>query len=107
MGVIPPWAVPGAKVVCVEPSPAASFYGWEKLPVVGEVYTIRDIVFPDGGTPCIRLDEISNAVSEYFYGPAECSFKIARFRPLISKTQEQDVALFEPLLNSKSVEVDA
>lgn len=87
-----PWAVPGAKVVCVT---GGSFndglppkYGF---PVEGQHYTINR-VFVDvfgRGHIMVSVDELPNV------SPAlstDTGWRLSRFRPL--RTVEDDVALF-------------
>lgn len=92
------WAKPGVKCVLVEDNwPAGSFYGTEVLPVVGTAYTVRELVQIQGFLLC-RLVEIRNPTLDYRQGFMECAFDVGRFRPLVVRTQEQDVALFTPYL---------
>lgn len=93
------WAKPGARCVCVD----KSFYGHghkndaDKL-VVGGIYTI-DFVFTDKrGVICVRLQGVTNESAGYM---------VSRFRPLITKTQEHDVALFKHHLIENSAHIDA
>jgi hypothetical protein len=112
MTSIPSWAVKGAKVVCVDdahlsycvPGYRYSDDGLDGLSK-GEIYTIRDaLVSPFDGAPSIRLVEITRARNWSRLKKGEPGFAVGRFRPLVTKTQEQDVAQFAPLLNAKSLE---
>ena len=91
----------GQVVVCVNgrfDDPIAKAIGL-KVPVVGGVYTVRDIIndYTHGGVglllaevvnrPILCLDRISVQV-------AEPSFNIIRFRP----AKETDISVFEGLL---------
>lgn len=69
----------GSLVECVE-SPIPSNYG-ETMPVVGEIYTVREI-YSDGKDTAIRLVEIHNPVREYADGFIEVSFWVECFREL-------------------------
>lgn len=72
-------------------------------PVVGDVYTIREVVGGHGvdkGRAGILLEEIRNPRSPVF--GVEYAFYIERFRPLI--TQEDDVRLIKSLLISNPVD---
>jgi hypothetical protein len=102
------WAKPGVKCVCVDDTwPAGSWYGVEALPTRRTEYTIRSLV-DCAGVPCCRLEEIVNAPLDYQEGVVEAAFALSRFRPLITRTQEQDVSIFTPLLEGHSiVNVDA
>jgi hypothetical protein len=84
------WAKPGVKCVCVNLGPNVD----GKLPnglVLNGVYTIRsiDLRHPNGLVG-VHLVERQSASS---YG-----YWLDRFRPLITRSQEDDVALFRKLL---------
>lgn len=96
---VPSWVKVGAKVVCVN-APKSSSYK-EQMPEVGSVYTIREIY----REKAIRLKEINNDVCKYLDGNIECSFLIECFRPLVTKTLEQDMEIFAPLLNVKEEDI--
>jgi hypothetical protein len=108
MDSLPSWARVGQKVVCVDdyPHPLEDMEGvlrspqtWNmKLPIKGEVYTISGVV-KDG----LLLKELSSGYIHPLTG-IEMGFKISRFRPLISKSIEDDIAIFAPLLNTKKEE---
>lgn len=85
---IPSWAVPGAKVVCVndwfpDEGVEATYEG--AGPAIGHDYTVRG--------------------NDYFYGmcwiaitavPGDVFFPIVNFRPAVEpKTEQEDVALFK------------
>lgn len=100
---IPSWAVPGQKVVCINDTfdlltvplglvPNYNMHGLSN----GVVYTIRDIVIdPYYIIPTVRLVEIYRQPTRS--GVNERGYLISRFRPLITKTQEQDVELFRKI----------
>lgn len=80
----------GQKVVCINDAfNLMDCYDWEKLPVKGEIYTIREFV----GNNHIRLVEIVNRAGYYRLlsggvGFSESCFLISRFRsttPLANK----------------------
>lgn len=85
------WAKPGVKVVCVDNT------GHPEL-VMGAVYTIigcRPYEYSErsGGKfantkLCVKLDKVRNwsAIPDY---------AVERFRPLVTKTQDEDVAMFK------------
>lgn len=95
------WARPGVKCVCIGnwTDGWRSDEGQIELPMTRQVYTVRE-VHPDGDA--IRLVEIVNPPLRYAGdNVTEVWFMTCRFRPLVSKTQEQDIALFTPLLDSQ------
>ena len=109
------WAVPGAKVVLVEDRDfrvhlidgsrhSAAKFGL-KLPTLGRVYTIRDVVLNEDGIGVLLVEIDNGHPSKRSASGRELSFRIDRFRPLIERTQEQDVALFAHLLDQKSIQV--
>ena len=88
------WAKPGVKCVCVDASP--DFYGEQSGLAQGQVYTVKG----DGGRDAfgvfgIRLVEIATRFDRYGLG-----FNVNRFRPIVTRTQEQDLEHFLPLLNT-------
>ena len=96
------WARPGVKVVCVVRGEETSDVNY---PIVGEVYTIRQVEpHPLGGVG-ILFEEVSNHVMTFDSGRrGEPLFMASRFRPLVTKTQNQDVALFRHLLTKQGVD---
>jgi hypothetical protein len=105
---LPSWARVGQKVVCVDdyPHPLKDMNGvfrppqtWNiNLPIKGEIYTISGIL--KGG---FYLKELGTG---YIHPETkeEFGFRASRFRPLTSKTIEDDLAIFAPLLNTKKME---
>lgn len=93
---VPSWAKFGAKVACVD----ANFYGHGSLRdarklIVGTVYTISHVIPTDIGL-CAVLCEIQTESLGYM---------LSRFRPLVTRTQEQDVEMFLRLANDTPIEV--
>jgi hypothetical protein len=93
------WAVPGAKCVCVDDSPKSSpcpdgveLSGDLDGLKYGRVYTVRDVFAdPDFGHS-VRLVEIVRPLLRH-----ECwepGYIIARFRPLVIRTLDQDLEVF-------------
>lgn len=99
------WARPGVKCVCVDASPGKT-PGLATL-VTGRVYTIRTV--EDCGQYGIGLilAEVRNATLFYTTGVSEPVYRVDRFRPLITRTQEQDVALFRQIIAQVPAGVDA
>ena len=94
------WARPGVKVVCVDAcAPDYDWRDWHSSWLVeGKTYTIRSVLdhpFIPGNLG-ILVDEIDGNYNDYL--GLEQGFKLARFRPLITKTQSEDVALIKSLL---------
>lgn len=104
------WAKVGAKCVCV----ANGFASACKInePEIGATYTIRTVE-KYGDKIGVRLVEVSNPATLWFdrHGRSkndwEPCFLIEWFRPLITKTQEQDAELFRSLLTDLPVGEDA
>lgn len=97
---IPSWARRGAKVVCVADSWTDVVWG-ETAPTKGSVLTIREIrgSFSSRGGLDLMFEEIVNRPLAYYDGTLECGFHHSRFRPLITRTEQQDLALFTPMLD--------
>ncbi|MAN77806.1 MAG: hypothetical protein CML24_11585 [Rhizobiales bacterium] len=91
------WAVPGAKVVCVVTGPLPESDPIDPLwePSVGKVYTISAVIDHPRWLS-VMLEE--SPLDDWCYSAR-------RFRPVIDRTQEQDVAIFAPLLTQKSIHV--
>lgn len=83
------WHV-GQQIVCVE-----QFHGelGETLPIVGCVYTIRDIAVFDDKIG-FHLEEIVNPPMAYRRGIRECHFWCKGFRPV----RRTDISVFTRLL---------
>lgn len=92
---IPSWCRVGAKVVCVDASPRVGARARDLDGLTrGVVYTIRS-VFEEDGELCLRLAEIVRPIRIEDilenYG-TENGFAATRFRPLVTRSQEQDIA---------------
>lgn len=85
------WAVPGAQCKCIDATwRSTAFFDDDALPIVGQTYTVRDVVLPDGKTVCIRLEEIVNPLRDFEVGMVECSFAAWHFRPLVPNRSRED-----------------
>jgi len=93
MSSIPAWARVGAKVVCVKVGEWSNTHPGEKHPRFGDVLTVREGIFL-GGELYLRFAEIRNPPVRYAPGLGffEGSYFIDRFRPLVARTAEQDIA---------------
>lgn len=95
------WVRVGAKCVCVDNS--AHRTDGAALLIKGAVYTIRAIEDCGPHGFGLLLVEVVNSPVRYVSGFSEPVYRIDRFRPLVTKTQEQDLALFSHLLDGVSV----
>lgn len=86
------WARVGVKCQCVDDRP--SQFGECSL-LKGKIYTITAVLSPD------RTGRIGVLVAEAV--SKSRGFHLYRFRPLITKTQEQDVSMFLSLLKPSEV----
>lgn len=103
----------GMKVVCIDSEP--HFIGrqrqpWfgETFPVLGRVYTIREIgqlyeQYGYGGLIVVRLVEIVNATITYGVGTFEGGYSARRFRPV--QHRKTDIALFTAMLTKTGEKV--
>ena len=90
------WAKPGVKCVCVD----ATRGRVSGLPVpfaFGDVLTIRQVAY-DGGLRFVGIPTIDPQDGR------RTTYAIERFRPLVTRTQSQDLALFTPLLETQGVD---
>lgn len=101
MSGIPAWVRPGAKCISLYDFPDARAHGFD-APRAGTIYTVREIDQGPGVYDCIRVMEITNPTCDDGWEP---SWVIKRFRPVVTRSQEQDVAIFRPILDQ--VPVDA
>ncbi len=105
------WAKPGVKCLFVGGGldKASDFPLLQGKPEHGVVYTIRDTKMGTRGhckgELVLRLCETSVRPNGEAWEDAWLA--VSTFRPLVTRTQEQDVALFTHLLEGKPVEVDA
>lgn len=108
------WAKVGAKCVCVDdairppPNRMVEFIGGLDGLTEGRIYTIREIyIDPYSDEVQVCLNEIWRPTHPDENFGRESGYSIDRFRPLITRTQEQDVALFRHNLNSAPQGVEA
>ena len=108
------WAKPGVKCVCVV-QPKLCFdvlgaghplsdYGI-KAPVSNQILTIREVTYRRSGVGLLFVEIDNSAVPTA--GGEEISFAVEKYRPLITRTQEQDIALFRHLLDRLPIGEDA
>jgi hypothetical protein len=98
----------GQKVVCI--APVVGGYGDESNPVIGSVYTIRDIECPRPGGihhTGLRFDEILNEPRAYrgYDELSEVSFSALKFRPIVER--KADISVFTKMLADKRENIDA
>jgi len=91
------WARVGAKCVCVDGS--ARVGSRRNLPVEGKTYTVASVewcVWLGGhsgiGVHIAEIDRPPHSSGKVY------PWGLDRFRPLVTKTQDQDVAMFKSLL---------
>jgi hypothetical protein len=70
----------GSLVECIKSFTAKETNG-ENVPILGNIYTVRDIT-KIGGNVGLRLEEIINYPQLYKEGVFECAFFIERFREI-------------------------
>lgn len=110
MTAIPSWARKGARVTCIDDRwPGVGSSGLVK----GHVYTIDAVHtmngtgrLPDGtlsvGYALVELREASNPDDRRF-PELERGFALVRFRPIVTRTIEQDAEIFAPLLDVREL----
>lgn len=97
------WAKPGVKCVCVGGGRKPGWperindLGYRGKPKIGDICVVT-------GTSWVEPYGLFLKLEGY---PRNQSFLAAAFRPLITKTQEQDVALFRHILDGLPVGEDA
>jgi hypothetical protein len=104
------WAKPGVKCVCVDSKarimklpglPPVAFGG--VYPVEGQVYTVASVEWYESIYPEIVESFLGIHLVEIDRPPGMMSgqvlpYRIERFRPMVSRTMEQSLAHFTPLL---------
>lgn len=92
------WAKPGVKCVCI-----AGFGDWRftagmprALPVKRKTYTVDQIGNHPNGPhiSLVEVDSWNDRTNHQYYFSAEA------FRPLVIRSQEQDMAIFRPILTT-------
>ena len=94
---------PGTRVECIKDD-WVGFARGEIFPVLGCVYTVREVVTYDGFVG-IRLVEIVNKPRRYIEAFGEMAFSVERFRP-IGGTETGMKIIYEALENPKEL-IDA
>lgn len=104
----------GQKVVCINddraPPEGHKVLTPMRLPEVGKVYTVRELIVGKiGGTPCILLEEIPDQNVEVLaHGVLRIGnivFTAEAFRPVVER--KTDISIFTALLNSQPEKVTA
>lgn len=90
------WVKPGVKCVCIDGGSPRSrgFELFGQFPVTGGIHTV-DSVFLSATDPGKTLLRLSELKVDLRYG-----WDAARFRPLVTRTQEQDLEHFLTILNT-------
>lgn len=114
------WAKPGVKCVCIDSKarkkklvpwlPPVEFGG--VYPVEGQVYTVASVewyesIYPEMVESFLGIHLVEIARPPGLMTAEVVPYRIERFRPLVSRTMEQSLALFTPLLRGKRVLEDA
>lgn len=82
----------GMKVQCVRNATTRGGWGWEQVPAVGDVLTIRTVEYRAYPGTLFRFDEIHNPPAYYDVGLGEFQFWASRFRPLEEISASEDLA---------------
>lgn len=96
------WAKPGVKCVCIAhgwPEHEMEEGGVTRAPMPNEVLTVTEVI----RNGYLRFAEIPVVQA----AGCELAWDVTAFRPLITRTQEEDLALFRDLLTDAPVEVNA
>lgn len=105
--MIPEWAKTakvGDKVVCVAKYLVRP--GYEEIqPVVGGVYTIREVLHDDYDCIAFCFEEIINRKFRYIDGFSETYFWANKLRPV--QTRKTDISIFHEILKSVSERISA
>lgn len=106
------WAAPGVKCVCIidDWQDIPGMGSPSRLPMINEVLTIKEVmVAGDLNSLSSRFQFVGEAARTVIISFHELGhdwfFAVRNFRPLITKTQEQDLALFRHLLSPSPADV--
>jgi hypothetical protein len=101
----------GQKVVCVDGTRRNGGYGWEIMPVRGQVYTIRGFDGDRHDGCGVWLEEIVNRPDRYLgdnnrevFG--EVSFGIRRFRPVVDISDLQAIVREQLIGKPRTIKPD-
>lgn len=98
----PTWAVPGAKVVCVDD--AWNKGGPTRLPMLREVLTIKEVLTRDDYAAVGVSYVIPPVVLSFHELGHDWTFNAGNFKPLAEpKSEAHDVALFEDIVRGMSL----
>jgi hypothetical protein len=89
---LPSWAVPGAKVVCVDadsPGTRGSVWYPEDAIVTGETYTIFRVWNDFDGPVCSLVGRSRHRASNFY--EREVGYHLRRFRPVVDTTTDDEV----------------
>ena len=93
----------GQKVCCIRTKWFEPPMKGEVFPVLGGVYTIREIVrCADEGPAGLKFYELTNP---RFYDGTDCDFRADNFRPIVER--KTDISIFTQMLNPSKVEANA
>lgn len=93
MADLPSWVRKGVKVICIRDFREARTVddlGYTSLPTRGDVYTIVTTIHAYG--------QIGIVLAEF---EPDHYFDLRGFRPLVTRTLEQDLSIFAPLLKTE------
>lgn len=101
---IPSWARVGASVICVnvECTSGATWFG--EAPTLHAIYQISRVWFDPEGDIVMEFVELKRSRDVEL---GDIGYYIERFRPLVTRSQEQDVAAIKKLLTDMPEEIDA
>ena len=96
------WAAPGVRCVCVDARPGEHPDSIHTVPFVKNgIYTIYALK-AIGDVPVVQVD--GHGLDGRVYAANGWWIRLSRFRPLVSRTQSEDLGLFLPLLTTSTQE---
>lgn len=100
--MLPSWCKVATKVVCVDINwQNISLFSNKQVPELNKIYTI---IKTDEILECLYFKEVHNYITEL---KRERGFYYWHFRPLISKSQDDDIKLFNKILNETKIDEPA
>ena len=89
------WAKIGMEVVCINPDARPGRHWSDDAPVKGRVYTIAKVWIARTGNVNLEFEELSRNSGAHIRFGRYVGYAAHRFRPLVTKTESDDVAMFK------------
>lgn len=89
------WAKVGAKCVCIDASGRDGVWLDGEAPIEGNTYTVRRAFVDSSGNFVIDFLELKRATNSILWLGYDTGYFVDRFRPIVTRSIEQDVQMFK------------